>query len=175
MGDRHYTVLFLCIGNSAWSPMAEALMNRSSRDVYRAHSAGIRPAGELDPLALHQLRGARLTPSSLQTRYWLEFLEPGAPRPDFVFTAFDAETEGLSPAWPEGPFLTHWNIPDPARFEGTESGRREAFQRAFMQLQRRIQIFLSLPLAKVDRLTFQGPSARLVPQGLRSGISGTPR
>ncbi len=152
MPDRCYHVLFLDLGNSAWSPMAEALMNHAGKGIFRAHSAGLRPVGALDPFALHQLRVARLSVEDFRSRRWDEFTDPGSPRLDFVFCACDPEAEGICPAWPGDPLTALWRVPDPSLAEGPESARMGAFHRSFMLLQNRIHLFLALPLDKVGRM-----------------------
>ncbi len=153
MAIRQYNVLFLCVGNSAWSPMAEAIMNRMGRDAFRAYSAGLRPAGGLDPFALHQLQAVRFPVEGLRAKSWTEFTEPGAPKLDFVFSVCDLESESIHPVWLGDPLVAHWGVPDPSGFEGTEQGRRNAFHRCFISLQNRINLLMALPLEKVDHMS----------------------
>jgi hypothetical protein len=50
----------------------------------------------------------------------------------------------------------HWGVPDPAAVEGSDDDKRRAFREAATALRRRIDLFLSLPLDKLDGLALQG-------------------
>jgi len=150
-----FNVLFLCTGNSARSILAEALLNQAGRGTFKAYSAGSHPKGEVHPLALEQLRKAKLPASGYRSKSWSEFSAPDAPKLDFVFTVCDNAANEVCPIWPGQPMTAHWGVPDPAAVEGTEEVKQKAFLTAFMQLQRRIDLFLSLPLKSLDRLSLQ--------------------
>ncbi|MGA1599603.1 MAG: arsenate reductase ArsC [bacterium] len=148
-------VLFLCTGNSARSVLAEAILNRLGRDRFRAFSAGSRPVGEVNPLTLEllQMLGHDLT--GLRSKSWDEFARPEAPPLHFVFTVCDSAAGEACPVWPGQPITAHWGIPDPAAVEGPALERVQAFQQAYRQLQRRIEIFLELPLAMLERMVLE--------------------
>lgn len=148
-------VLFLCTGNSARSILSEALMNALGAGRVRAFSAGSRPAGAVNPLALQLLRENRLPTDDLRSKSWDEFAAPGAPAMDFVFTVCDNAAGEVCPLWPGQPITAHWGVPDLAGVQGDEATRRRAFFDAYTALQRRIDLFLSLPLAKLDRLALK--------------------
>ena len=150
-----FNVLFLCTGNSARSILAEALLNQAGRGTFKAYSAGSHPKGEVHPLALEQLRKAKLPASGYRSKSWSEFSAPDAPKLDFVFTVCDSAANEVCPIWAGQPMTAHWGVPDPAAVEGTEEVKQKAFLTAFMQLQRRIDLFLSLPLKSLDRLSLQ--------------------
>lgn len=150
-----YNVLFLCTGNSARSIMAEAIMNHRGQPRFRAYSAGSHPAGRVNPEAIKKLRLAGLRTQDLRSKSWDEFAEAGAPKMDFVFTVCDNAAREVCPVWPGQPLTAHWGIPDPAAVHGTEEEVRRAFQDALVTLERRIALFLSLPLATLDRLALQ--------------------
>jgi arsenate reductase len=150
-----YNVLFLCTGNSARSILAEALLNQAGRGAIRAYSAGSHPKGEVHPLALEQLRKSKLPSEGYRSKSWREFASPDAPKLDFVFTVCDQAADEACPVWPGQPMTAHWGIPDPAAVEGTEETKRQAFLKAFLQLQTRINLFLSLPAGSLDRLSLQ--------------------
>lgn len=151
----HYNVLFLCTGNSARSIMAEAVMNYRGRSTFTAYSAGSHPSGEVRPEALRQLTDARISTSGLRSKSWDEFSQPSAPRLDFVFTVCDNAAREVCPVWPGQPMTAHWGVPDPAAVQGTPEQIRRAFRDAFFMLERRITLFLSLPLASLDRLAIK--------------------
>ena len=151
---RHYNVLFLCTGNSARSIMAEAILNQKGSPSFSAFSAGSHPAGRVHPGALKQLESAHIPTEGLRSKSWEEFGEPGAPALDFVFTVCDNAAKEVCPVWPGQPMTAHWGIPDPAEVrEPAEQAR--AFREAFFLLDRRIGLFLSLPLSTLDSLALQ--------------------
>jgi len=148
-------VLFLCTGNSARSIMAEALLNFYGMGRFRAHSAGSHPAGAVNPLTLDTLRIAKINTEGLRSKSWDEFSKPGAPKLDFVFTVCDNAAGEVCPVWPGQPMTAHWGFPDPAAFEGSDTERRAFFQEIFRQIRTRIELFISLPMDSLDRLSLQ--------------------
>lgn len=151
----HYNVLFLCTGNSARSIMAEAIMNRKGRGIFTAYSAGSHPAGAPRPEALHQLDESHIPTEGLRSKSWDEFAQPDAPHLDFVFTVCDKAAQEKCPFWPGQPMTAHWGIPDPAAVTGTPAEIKQAFKDAFFILDRRITLFLSLPLSSLDEFAIQ--------------------
>lgn len=155
MSDKTYNVLFLCTGNSARSILAEALLNHLGKGRFRAFSAGSQPAGTVNPLAVELLQKSKLPVADLRSKSWDEFAAPGAAQFDFVFTVCDNAAGEACPAWPGQPMTAHWGIEDPAAAAGSDEDKREAFSRAFSQLNRRLSIFISLPMEKLDMLTLK--------------------
>ncbi len=155
MSDRTYNVLFLCTGNSARSILAECLMRELGKGNFRAFSAGSFPKGRVHPLVLRLLRELGLSTEGLHSKSWNEFAVPGAPVMDFVFTVCDQAAGEVCPVWPGHPVTAHWGIPDPAAADGSEADRMLAFRDAFRMLERRIKLFLALPLASLDRMALQ--------------------
>ncbi|MGC2458264.1 MAG: arsenate reductase ArsC [Gallionellaceae bacterium] len=155
MNDHIYNVLFLCTGNSARSIMAEAILNRLGKGRFRAFSAGSHPAGRVNPFAIEQLQRASLPTDGFRSKNWSEFASPDAPQLNFVFTVCDNAAGEVCPVWPGQPMTAHWGIEDPAAVEGSDEEKRRAFSTAFAQLNRRISIFLSLPLAKLDAMSLK--------------------
>ncbi len=153
--DARYNVLFLCTGNSARSIMAEAILNRKGRPIFTAYSAGSHPAGAVRPEALQQLALAHLSTEGVRSKRWDEFAKPGAPQMQFVFTVCDNAAKEICPIWPGQPMTAHWGVPDPAAVAGTSEEIEKAFREAFMILDRRINLFLCLPLASLDELAIK--------------------
>lgn len=151
----HFNVLFLCTGNSARSIMAEAIMNRKGMPTFTAYSAGSHPAGKVRPEAIRQLQAANLSTDGLRSKSWEEFAGPGAPHLHFVFTVCDNAAKEVCPVWPGQPMTAHWGIPDPASAEGTPEEVERAFKSAFAALDRRIGLFLCLPIATLDQFALQ--------------------
>jgi arsenate reductase len=152
VSNRVYNVLFLCTGNSARSILAEAILNDRGSGRFRAFSAGSHPKGAVHPQALALLERMGLSTAGLRSKAWDEFAQPGTPRLDFVFTVCDNAAGEVCPIWPGQPMSAHWGQPDPAAVEGTDLEKANAFREAFRTLGRRIDLFLSLPLATLDRL-----------------------
>jgi arsenate reductase len=150
-----YNVLFLCAGNSARSIMAEAILNRKGRPNFTAYSAGSNPSGLVRPEALKQIEVSRMSTDGLRSKSWDEFAKPDAPRMDFVFTVCDNAAKEMCPLWPGQPMTAHWGVPDPAAVKGSPEQIERAFRDAFMILDRRIALFLSLPLSSLGQLAIK--------------------
>jgi arsenate reductase len=153
--QTHYNVLFLCTGNSARSIMAEAIMNYKGRANFTAYSAGSHPAGAVRAEALAEIETAHLPTDGLRSKSWDEFAKPGAPKLDFVFTVCDKAANEVCPFWPGQPQTAHWGIPDPAAVRGSAEEIKRAYRDAFLTLERRIVLFLCLPLATIDKLAIK--------------------
>jgi arsenate reductase len=147
-----YIVLFLCTGNSARSILAEALLNHRGGGRFRAYSAGSHPAGRVNPFAIELLKSAHIPTEGLRSKSWDEFAVPGAPPLDFVFTVCDNAAGEACPLWPGQPMTAHWGVPDPAAVEGSDAGKAKAFRDVFLTLERRINLFTSLPMSSIDQL-----------------------
>jgi arsenate reductase len=150
-----YNVLFLCTGNSARSIMAEAILNQKGRPTFSAYSAGSHPSGSVRPEALKLLERAGLPIEGLRSKNWDEFAAPTAPKMDFVFTVCDNAAKEMCPVWPGQPVTAHWGVPDPAAVAGAPEQIERAFRDSFMILDRRISLFLCLPLSSLDKLALQ--------------------
>lgn len=150
-----YKVLFLCTGNSARSIMAEAILNGKGKPFFTGHSAGSHPSGVVRPEALKQIERARLRTEGLRSKSWEEFAKHGAPEMNFVFTVCDNAAREMCPVWPGQPMTAHWGVPDPALAKGTPEQVERAFRDAYLILERRISLFLSLPLSSLDKLAIQ--------------------
>ena len=159
MEDRPFQVLFLCTGNSARSILAESILNTEGGGRFVAHSAGSHPAGRVNPFAIELLARHRYPVEALRSKNWDEFAARGAPELDFVFTVCDNAAGEVCPVWPGQPITAHWGIADPAAVEGSDEEKRRAFLDAFLILQRRIQLFTSLPLRSLDKLTIRSRMA----------------
>jgi arsenate reductase len=153
--EKRYNVLFLCTGNSARSIMAEAILNRKGRPNFVAHSAGSHPSGQVRPEALRQIELARMPAEDFRSKSWNEFAKPGAPQMDFVFTVCDNAASEVCPVWPGQPMTAHWGVADPAVVKGAPEQIERAFREAYMILDRRISLFLSLPLSTLGQLAIK--------------------
>jgi protein-tyrosine-phosphatase len=173
VSERPYNVLFLCTGNSCRSIIAEAIMNREGGGRFKAYSAGSFPTGQVNPHALALLKTFNHPASAFRSKSWDEFARatnPDAPELDFVFTVCDDAAGEVCPYWPGQPMTAHWGMPDPAKAAGSEAEIALAFADTYRMLNNRITIFMSLPLAKLDKLSLQ---ARLDAIGQAHGEPAT--
>jgi arsenate reductase (thioredoxin) len=152
---EHYNVLFLCTGNCARSIMAEAILNHKGRGRFAAYSAGSHPTGQPRPEALQQIESFGMPAAGLRSKSWDEFSVSGAPKLDFVFTVCDNAAREQCPYWPGQPMTAHWGIADSAAVKGTSEEIARAFRDAFTVLDRRIGLFLSLPLATLENMAIK--------------------
>jgi len=155
MSEKKYNVLILCTGNSARSILGEVLFNELGKGRFVAHSAGSKPAGRVNPFALELLQQQGFNTDGLRSKSWDEFAATGAPEFDFILTVCDNAAGETCPVWPGKPATAHWGIPDPAAVAGDDAAKRAAFRKASEQLARRIQLFMSLPIASLDKLTLK--------------------
>ena len=153
--ERPYNVLFLCTGNSARSILAEALLNDHGHQRFRGFSAGSHPTGQVNAMALELLRSRGIAAEGASSKSWDEFEKPEAPPLDFVITVCDNTAGETCPVWPGKPMTAHWGVPDPAAVQGTRIEQMRAFEEAFRALDRRISLFVSLPIASLDRLSLR--------------------
>jgi protein-tyrosine-phosphatase len=152
MTQPAFNVLFLCTGNSARSILGEAILNHLGRGRFQAFSAGSQPAGQVNPLALEELRRLGLPADGYRSKSWDEFAARDAPAMDFVFTVCDNAAKEVCPVWPGHPVTAHWGVEDPAAVTGSDEQRKQAFRNAALILWRRIELLLSLPMEKLDHL-----------------------
>jgi arsenate reductase len=155
MTEKIYNALFVCTGNSARSILAESLLNQLGQGRFKAWSAGSHPKGEVHPLALSTIDKLGLPIAGLRSKSWDEFAQVDSPPLDFVFTVCDNAAGEACPLWIGHPVSAHWGVPDPAAAEGTDEQKRKAFMDAAIALKRRIELFLSLPLERIDALSLK--------------------
>jgi len=148
-----YNVLFLCTGNSARSVMAEVLLNTLGEGRFRAYSAGSHPAGKVNPYTLELLESNGHSIEGLRSKSWDEFARPDAPQMDFVITVCDNAAGEVCPIWPGQPMSAHWGFQDPAALDAPDEEKRRLFRTVFQQIANRLRVFLSLPIASLDRLS----------------------
>jgi arsenate reductase len=145
-----FNVLVLCTGNSARSILGEMLFNHLGAGRIKAYSAGSKPVGQVNPVALETLEKHGVPCAGARSKSWDEFAAPDAPHFDFIFTVCGNAASETCPVWPGHPATAHWGIPDPAHVELIEA-RRAAFEAAYQALKGRIEAFLALPLESMSR------------------------
>jgi protein-tyrosine-phosphatase len=146
-----YNVLFVCTGNSARSILAEAILNDEGGGQFRAFSAGSHPKGEIHPEAMRLLEEFGYPTTDVRSKSWDEFTGEGAPQLDFIFTVCASAAAETCPVFPGQPMTAHWGVDDPAAAD--EDEQRAAFWNAYRTLQRRIELFLALPIESIDELS----------------------
>lgn len=161
MTSQRYNVLFLCTGNSARSILAEAILNSTAGDRFRAFSAGSHPGGQVNPFAIRLLQSLDYPVDTLRSKSWDEFAGPDAPDMDFIITVCDNAAGEVCPVWPGHPVSAHWGFEDPAAATGTDEQKREVFDKVFRQISTRIKLFTSLPVATLDRTAIQHEMRRI--------------
>ena len=161
MQEKPYHILVLCTGNSARSILGEGLFNVLGKGKFIAHSAGSKPTGRVNPLALELLQQKGHSIAGLRSKSWDEFAAIDAPEIDFIFTVCDSAAGETCPIWPGRPATAHWGIPDPAGVEGSDDVKCAAFKTAYNQLARRIQLFMSLPIESLDKLALKEKLAEI--------------
>jgi arsenate reductase len=167
MAEKIYNVLFLCTGNSARSILAESIINKFGKGRFRGFSAGSHPNGQVNPLALDLLRQLDFPTEGLRSKSWDEFAEVNGIHFDFVITVCDNAAGEACPVWLGHPITAHWGIADPAEVDGTEMVKKSAFNQAYKLLDRRIKLFLSLPIPSIDQI---GMKERMDAIGRDDGI-----
>ncbi|MEQ6292415.1 arsenate reductase ArsC [Vogesella sp. GCM10023246] len=155
MTDKVYNVLILCTGNSARSILGEALINHLGQGHFKGYSAGSQPTGKVNPYALKTLQKHGLTSEGYRSKSWDEFAVAGAPQMDFVFTVCGNADGETCPLWPGHPMRAHWGVDDPAGVGSNDEEAMAAFAKAFMILKRRVELFMSLPVDKLDALALK--------------------
>jgi protein-tyrosine-phosphatase len=148
-------VLFLCAHNSARSIMAEALLNRHGNGRFRAFSAGSQPSGALNPFVATLLTKMNFKLDTLRSKDWSEFVAPDAPVMNFVFTVCDQTAAEACPVWPGKPMTAHWGFEDPSALQGNDAQKAALVAQIYGQIERRIQIFVNLPMATLSQLEIQ--------------------
>lgn len=155
MSERVYNTLFLCTHNSARSILAEGLLNTIGKGRFKGYSAGSHPSGRVNPLTLFALRDFGISTIGFRSKSWNEFARFDAPRMDFIFTVCDRAAGEVCPVWPGNPVTAHWGVEDPSLYEGNEEETLREFKRVALILKRRIELFINLPLSKLDTLSIQ--------------------
>ena len=166
MLEKTINVLFLCTHNSARSILAEALLNHLSKGRFKAWSAGSSPRDnqQPNPLALEALQHAGISTQGLRSKNWDEFAEPDAPQMDLVITVCDNAAGEVCPIWPGHPATAHWSYADPSEAPGSEAQKREAFRQTLLAIHRRLELFINLPTAALERLALQTSARGLAGQ-----------
>ena len=155
MTDKTFNILFLCTGNSARSIMAEALVTTMSHGRFKGFSAGSQPGGKVNPFAIERVKETGYPVDNLRSKSWEEFSLADAPKMDFIITVCDKAAGETCPFWPGQPISAHWSFEDPAAVEGTDEQKRAAFSKIFKQIVARMNIFLALPIEKLEKHAIQ--------------------
>jgi len=165
MSERVFNVLFLCTHNSARSVMAECILNREGKGRFQAFSAGSQPSGRINPFVKDLLEHLGHDTAGLRSKTWDEFATPDAPQMDFIFTVCDSAAGEVCPVWPGHPMTAHWGFPDPSSATGSDAEKAAFTADVFRQIQRRLQLFVALPITSLDKLALKRKLAEMAQQG----------
>ena len=155
MTEKIFNVLFLCTGNSARSILAEVQLNTLGKGKFKAYSAGSHPNGTVNPFAIEFLSNNGFPTEGLRSKSWDEFAQADAVVMDYVITVCDQAAGEQCPFWPGQPMSAHWGVFDPAAVEGTDDQKRRAFRDTAAIMRRRIELFVALPAASLDRMSLK--------------------
>ena len=134
--DRN-RVLFLCTGNSARSQMAEAVVNARMGETWQAVSAGVAPAGRVNPNTLKVLSEIGIEHQG-RSKHVNEFQNQDF---DLVVTVCDDAAENC-PVWLGKGRKEHLSFPDPANAVGTEEEILEVFRDVLLEISLKIPVLL---------------------------------
>ncbi len=156
-------VLFLCTHNAARSILAEAILNHIGGTRFRAWSAGTQATEDHQPhpLAIEALRSAGVGTEGLRSKNWEEFTGTDAPHMDLVITVCDEAHGETCPVWPGHPAIAHWSYPDPMLAQGEHDALLEMFKQVMHRMHQRLELFMNLPLASLDRLVLESHAREL--------------
>ncbi len=151
--EKPLNVLFLCTHNSARSILAEALLNHLGKGRFKAFSAGSSPREnqQPNPLALEALKHSGVSVEGLCSKSWDVFAKADAPNMDLVITVCDNAAGEVCPYWPGQPATAHWGYADPSEAAGSVADQRQAFLQTLHLIRKRLEIFINLPLASLQR------------------------
>lgn len=149
MSRDPYKVLILCTGNSARSIIGEYLLRARGKGRFEAYSAGARPTGKVNPLALWVLKEHYgIDASGARSKSWDEFKNVNF---DFVITVCDNAKESC-PVFLGHPTTAHFGSPDPADCQGTEAEKKWVFVQVASQISRRLDLFAALSDSQLEPL-----------------------
>ena len=159
-------VLFLCTHNSARSILAEAVLNHMGHGRFKAYSAGSSPRENQkpNPLALQTLEHAGISTEGLSSKTWDVFALPDAPHMDLEITVCDNAAGEVCPFWPGHPATAHWGYADPSEAVGSDEMKLEAFKQTLHQIKHRLDLFISLPVASLSKMTLETTARDLAKQ-----------
>ena len=157
METKPLNVLFLCTHNSARSILAEALLNTIGQGRFRAFSAGSSPREnqQPNPLGLKVLQNFGIATQGLHSKSWDVFAGADAPQMNLIITVCDNAAGEVCPIWPGHPATAHWSYPDPSEGNASETEKLEAFRKTLHAIKHRLEIFCSLPDAKLEQALLQ--------------------
>jgi ArsR family transcriptional regulator, arsenate/arsenite/antimonite-responsive transcriptional repressor / arsenate reductase (thioredoxin) len=167
-----FNVMFLCTHNSARSIMAEAILQKIGGGRFRAYSAGSDPIAEPNPEVMAKLHALGHETNNFRSKSWHEFTGPSAPQMDFVLTLCDTLDGQMCPDFGNLAVTGAWPLPDPVKFTGSAIERAAMLNMLYASLRRRIEIFISLPFATLDRIAMKARLDQLAEGGLPATVGG---
>jgi len=132
-------VLFLCIGNSARSQMAEASLRKYGGDEFEAYSVGLEPKG-IAPYAERVMKEIGISLSGQRSKHIKEYM--GKVHFGYLITVCDEAEENCSTAFPSISQKIHWSFEDPDSFVGSDEEKLAKFREVRDQIGQRIKAWL---------------------------------
>jgi len=136
---------------------ADAILNSKTSDRFEAHSAGSRPANQVNPLAVKVMQEVNVDLSKKKPESAEKYLDV---KFDFVITLCDKMKEEC-PNFPGHPIVAHWGMPNPDEKEGSEEIKIKEFRKIRNEILKRINLFINLRMDKLDRLTMESKTKEI--------------
>ena len=150
-----FNVLFVCTHNSARSIMAEAILDKVGNGQFHAYSAGSEPVAKPNEEVITNLKHLGHDVSRLRSKSWNEFTGAHAPRMDFVIALCDTTQDQACPEFGDRAVTASWPLPDPAKFSGKGPERQVLLNQLYSMINRRLEVFCSLPFGSLDRMSLK--------------------
>ena len=135
--------------------MAEAILTKIGAGRFRAYSAGSHPGAAPLPAVITKLENLGHDVSNLSSKSWDRFTGPTAPKMDFVIALCDTLEGQRCPDVGANLLTASWPLPDPAKFGGTPAEKATMINELYGMVRRRLEIFVNLPHASLDRLALK--------------------
>lgn len=152
------TILFICWGNSCRSIIAEALMRSKAPERFTAISAGVEPAGAVNPNTLALLRERGLSTEGLHSKSWHSL---AGQQFDVVLTLCSKVARLPKPDWRGSPILAHWGMADPFAVTESQDAIRAAYAETWRLLDTRITAALDRLGDDLDQATVAAELGRI--------------
>jgi arsenate reductase len=136
LAPRH--VLFLCVGNSARSQMAEGIARSLAPASVTVSSAGSRPL-PVNPLAIRALDEIGIDIRGQHSK------SVDSVPPEGVDAVITLCAEEICPVFLGKAHRVHWGLPDPAGAGRSQEERLQAFRDVRDELRRRLAVVFGRP------------------------------
>ncbi len=148
-----FNILFLCRSNDGLSLIAECILNEVGHGMFRAFSAGLAPAAAPRPTVVAKLRALGHDVTRLACKSWRDLALPEAPSMDFVIWLDEPVDPWITAQFPGRPVMANWPLGGQWADALIDDAETTALNALYGRLHSRIGIFVSLPLASLDKAT----------------------